>query len=262
LATFSAFLPLERDIVRILGLLLISSVILVLACTGHRSVPMSNHTNLVGDSSCGSDINIPDALKRLTSDDELLREQTRKILVDYSRRSPACRLTIVRALIEQMDKPNLNFSLDSSSFLLWSEGSLLLGELKAEQGIDLLIKHLDLNDGLFSSSMSHQPAVPGLTKMGTVAIPKLTIALRSHQNRKIRLAAALCLLGIGGSSARDALKDALGSQSDECVTRFIGLSLAILEETSVSDAASSKLSDVDAETNLRRELLVAFRCNN
>lgn len=249
---------------RILGLLLIASMIHVLACAHHQDVPMCDHAQLVklNNSPCGAEISVPDALGGLASNEELMRQQTKKTLVAYSRKSPSCRLTIVHALIEAMDKPNLNFLLDHSSFLLWTEGSLLLGELKAEEAIDLLIEHLDLNDGLFSASMSHQPAVLGLTKMGAVAIPKLSIALRSHQNRNIRLAAALCLLGIGGPSAMEALKGALKSQSDECVRRVIGLSLEIFGKGSVNNARSSKQSDIDTEINLRRQLLLAFRCNN
>src|SRR6185369_4616813 len=112
--------------------------------------------------------------------------------------SPACRTETISQLIRAMDKPNLSFVMDRPSYFLWLNGAVILGDLKAVECLDLLIEHLDLNDGFFSASMVHQPAILGIEKMGTLAVPKLRVALEQHPRREIRLATALCLADIGG----------------------------------------------------------------
>ena len=126
-----------------------------------------------------------------------------RISIDEARKSRECRDGVINELmraLKEADRQN-----DQSAFLLWARGSGILGELKAVESLNVLIDHLDLNDGLFSASMIHQPVVPTVEKMGWVAVPKLGFALRHHPNLDIRLAAALCLLDIGGSEALAAL---------------------------------------------------------
>lgn len=146
---------------------------------------------------------------------------------------------------------------DQSAFLLWARGSGILGELKAVEALDLLIDHLNLNDGLCSASMVHQPVVPAVESMGEVAISKLGFALKHHPNRDIRLATALCLADIGGSEALVVLKDALNSETDECVRRFITLSLPTRTEERKSDPQRS-----ENVGEVLRQRLLAFRCGN
>ena len=64
-----------------------------------------------------------------------------------------------------MNKPELNFVTDRSSYFLWRNGTAILGDLKAVESLDLLIEHLDASDGFFSASMVHQPAVLGIEKL-------------------------------------------------------------------------------------------------
>jgi len=148
-----------------------------------------------------------------------------------------------------MNIPDLNFELNGPSYFLWRRGATILGKLQAIEALDFLIDHLDLNDGFFSASMVHQPAVHGVEAMGSVAVPKLSLAVQHHMNRNIRLAAALCLVDIGGQAAMEALRAALHSESDSCVRRFIELSL------------EKPGTGIEAPELLRQRLM-AFRCDN
>jgi HEAT repeat protein len=176
-------------------------------------------------------------------------------LVASANDSPECRDEIINELVQEMKKGLVEYN--QSSFMLWKKGSAVLGELKAVETLDLLIDNLNLSDGLFSASMVHQPVVLAVEKMGVLAVPKLATALKSHSNRDIRLAAALCLLDIGGSEALDALKSALSSETDQCVRRFITLSLP-----DPADGTKSK-PRITAETGEKlMQRLLAFRCGN
>lgn len=104
--------------------------------------------------------------------------------------------------------------------------------------------------------MVHQPAILGVTGMGEVAVPKLDIALQQSANRNVRLAAAFCLVDIGGQEAMDALKQALRSESDQCVRRFISLSI----DKPVEKKSRPELTPNDTDVHWQR--LLAFRCNN
>jgi len=205
---------------------------------------------------CKDNIEIQLNVERLASD-EPEATQARERLLALGKGSPDCRTETISQLLRAMDKPNLSFVMDRPSYFLWLNGAVILGNLKAVESLDLLIEHLDANDGFFSASMVHQPAVLGIEKMGRLAVPKLRNALEHHPNRDIRLATALCLADIGGSEALVALKDALNSETDECVRRFITLSLPTRTEERKSDP---QLSENVGE--VLRQRLLAFRCGN
>ena len=110
-------------------------------------------------------------------------------------------------------------------FNLWLHGKDVLSALKAVETLDFLIDHLNESDGQFSASMIHQPAFAAVTSMGSAAVPKLAEALKHHSERDVRLTVALRLIEIGGDNATNALKEVAKTDSDECVRRFIELSL-------------------------------------
>lgn len=200
------------------------------------------------------------ALQKLSSGLPEDVEQARKVLLDYAKQSETCRARVVSALVSEMDR--VDFKLAASAYNLWREGARLLGDLKATESLDLLISHLDLNDGEFSTSMAHQPAVLGVIKMGPVAIPKLRAALLSNSNPKIRLTATLCLTAIGGQPAVDSIRRALRSETDQCVSDFMRVSLSVLAEDAKSRRRASKPTSVSADMNVRGELLSTFvRCS-
>jgi HEAT repeat protein len=216
---------------------------------------------------CSSEIDLKTAIKNLAVGDWAQADQTKKLLLDYSKRSQGCRKQIIDALVRAMTKPNLDFVSDQFSYSLWLRAGPILGDLKAVEALDLLIDHLDLNDGYFSASMVHQPAVLGVEAMGVLAVPKLSVALQQNSKRNIRLAAALCLMEIGGSDAMKSLKLALRSESDSCVNRFIRISIEITNNELKSKTRPAKESYtnesyINEQTDLRQQLLIALKCDN
>jgi HEAT repeat protein len=129
--------------------------------------------------------------------------------------------------MEAMDKPNLDLSRDQASANLWREGALLLGDLKATQSLDFLLSHIRMTDGEFSMTMTHQPALEGIVRMGSVAIPKLKRLLR-NQDWQSRHYAVYCLARIGGTQARSALQQAVVIESDSCVKHFMVVSIRMI----------------------------------
>ena len=83
--------------------------------------------------------------------------------------------------------------------------------------------------------------------MGPIAIPKLRVMLGS-QDPATRHDAVYCIAWIGGSSALRVLKQALPSESDKCLKRFIQASIKSL------DNKEKKLQG-------NGEWLPAFLCN-
>jgi HEAT repeat protein len=203
---------------------------------------------------CKNNIDIRINVERLASSAPEANQAVDRLL-SLGKDSPECRKETISELLRAMNKLDLDFETDRPSYLLWSNGAAILGDLKAVEALDLLIEHLNLNDGVFSASMAHQPAVLGIEKIGVAAVPKLRIALQHNPSRDIRLSAALCLADIGGTQAIDALKEALGSETDQCVRRFITLSLP-----SPTDQVNPEPRPPTGE--VLRQRLLAFRCGN
>jgi len=194
---------------------------------------------------CNSDFNLNDAIRnKLSSESYDEAGPASTAILQLAEKSSECRAEIVKALMQAMNQPDLDFIEDRPSYYLWSRGAAILGKLKAVESLDLLIDHLDQNDGQYSASMVHLPAFQGVKAMGAVAVPKLSQALRQNNNRDIRLAAVLCLFEIGGQDATEALKEALKSDSDPCVRRLIELNFESPTE------------------EVLKQRVFAFRCRN
>jgi hypothetical protein len=177
---------------------------------------------------CLAEADVMDALKKLSTGSQLEADHARDLLLENSKRAPICRKETIATLIRAMDRPNLDFRSDRESFDLWRGGVELLDDLKATEALDLLIKHLDKDNGKFSTTMSQQPALRGVINMGPVAIPKLEAVLRQSADPNMRRYAVYCITGIGGDAAINALQQALPYESDACVSRFISISIDVL----------------------------------
>jgi hypothetical protein len=151
-------------------------------------------------------------------------QTAQQLLRKKVRESSVCRQRIIAAVMKAMDKPNLDISRDQASADLWREGAVLLGDLKAVESLDLLLSHIKMTDGEFSMTMSQQPALDGIVRMGPLAIPRLKLLLRDDDSQT-RYYAVYCLYQIGGSSARRILQQALPTEVDQCVKRIIIVSL-------------------------------------
>lgn len=147
-----------------------------------------------------------------------------RLLRQSAKRSSACRLQVVAAVMGAMNKPNLDIRWDQGFANLWREGAVLLGDLKATQSLDLLLSHIKMTDGGFTLTMTHQPALEGIIRMGTLAVPKLKPLLES-KDWETRHYAVYCLFWIGGTSARRELERALPMETNQCVKKFMSVSL-------------------------------------
>ena len=72
-------------------------------------------------------------------------------------------------------------------FNIWRAGADVLGYLKATEAIDSLVAHLDFSSGIFSTTMSQQPALRTVTEIGESAFPKLSDVLRHHPDWRMRM---------------------------------------------------------------------------
>lgn len=216
---------------------------------------VSSNYSVVCDDESGD---IRTALQRLSSGEYTQIELARNTLLSYAKKSPACRKEVVAGLMQSMDKPDLNFERDLSDYFVWREGSQLLGEMNATEALDLLISHLDLTNGLHSASKVFQPAILGVRQMGPAAIPKLAVALQSPKAR-VRMAAAYCLTHIGGVSAMNALSHAQAGETNQCVARFISISLNTFSYKSKGRIAFDNKAP-QANVDARRNWLMAFEC--
>lgn len=248
---------------RVAAVFLVSMLALVIAAwqVTADSRYLRRYSNSIGENStqavlCKDNLDIRLNVERLASDVPDAKQAVERLLA-LGKGSPDCRNEAINQLLRAMNKQDLNFVADRSSYFLWRNGAAILGDLKAVESLDLLIEHLDLSDGFFSASMVHQPAILGIEKMGTLAVPKLRVALEHHPRREIRLATALCLADIGGTEAQAALKDALNTETNQCVRRFITLSLP-----NPTDEMRSNPHLSTNEGEILRQRLLAFRCGN
>lgn len=200
------------------------------------------------------------SLQQFSSGEYVPIKEARKLLLDYAKKSPACRRKIIGELVDSMDTHDLNFERQPSSYYLWREGSQLLGEMKAIEALDLLISHLDLTDGYHSASMVFQPAVVGVRQMGPAAVPKLAIALRESPRISVRMAAVHCLTDIGGLAAMHVLEQAQASETSNCVSHFISVSLTTYRYTSKFGRVLFSSGALQANTKVRQDWLTASEC--
>lgn len=207
--------------------------------------PANTSRRVPQNSECLSSGVLTNALKQLSeSNDEVQRAHN--TFIKAAGKSAGCKQQIVSLIMQAMDKPGLDIRRNQGDYYLWREGSTLLGELKATEALDLLILHMGMSDGEWSVSMVHQPALGGIIEMGPIAIPKLRVVLGS-QDPAMRHNAVYCIAQIGGPAAVRVLKQALPSESDKCIQRFIQASLKSL------DNEKNKLKD-------NGEWLPAFLC--
>jgi hypothetical protein len=189
---------------------------------------------------------VANALKQL-SESYNEAQSAHTTFIKAAGKSARCKQQIVSSIMQAMSKSGLDIRRNQGDYYLWREGSTLLGELKATEALDLLISHMGMSDGEWSVSMVHQPALGGIIEMGPIAIPKLRVMLGS-QDPATRHDAVYCIAQIGGPSAFRVLKQALPSESDKCVHRFIQASIKSL------DNKKNKLKDSG-------KWLPAFLCN-
>ena len=239
--------------IRIYILLLVSLAILTLSWHFRRESGSETGASLIASASAGPcEADIVSSYVRRLSSPRIEGSQAALRLLDLAKESAECRDAVINAVIRALNDADLEK--DNSAFNVWATGSAVLGDLKAVEAVDLLVAHLDVNDGLFSASMVHEPVVLAMVSMGEVGVPKLAVALKTNPKTKIRLAAAYCLGDIGGTEAIEAMRSALSTETKPCVRRFITLTLP-------NETRNSNRPITAADGELLRQRLMAYACN-
>jgi hypothetical protein len=106
---------------------------------------------------------------------------------------------VIRALLQSAEshdvlKHGRCFVLESK-LSYWRGVTNVFAELKAAEAVDLLIKTIHCGNGM-TGSFSEEPSLDALIKMGPIAAPQLTKALKREHNEYIRVQISRCVSSI------------------------------------------------------------------
>jgi HEAT repeat protein len=230
-----------KHILRLLALL--SVFVFVPIVSQYDKAPPVTPTRMLADRM--SNEQIGELIRRLYSLDAQMIEEAKTSLLKLARESDQDRDQIVVGLIAVLDNPSA-INIEISDNLSWVNSSTwyaaaeILGELRAEEAIDTLVKYIDFNDGVIGSSPNHFPALAALIKIGEPATPKLIEALSNSESvisawkASTRVKAARALGNIGGEEAKTALEQALLTETDETVILSIKSSLGAIRRGGIN----------------------------
>src|SRR5262245_35942313 len=96
-----------------------------------QDIQFNRHLSVLTASrmTCLSDNEIANEIRHLASGESAKVERARATLFNKSGESPECRKEIIGAVMNAMDRPNLDFNRDNNAYYLWLYGSSLLGDL-------------------------------------------------------------------------------------------------------------------------------------
>lgn len=164
----------------------------------------------------------------LSRDDQ--SEQAESELLAIAKLSTANRDRVVQDLIADVkthEELNQQQAVLSESFYFWFRATRIFSVLQAAEAIDVMIQCIHCGNEM-TGSLNVRPAFDALQSMGGLAVPKLSEALRQHPKSIVRAQAALCLGNIGGSTANEALGDALRSETDPNVIQQIKVGISTI----------------------------------
>lgn len=142
---------------------------------------------------------IQSLISSLSSENEQLRIEAEKELIRFGQESSEQRSKVIQSLLHsaeaQADLNNGRCFILGSRFSYWSSVTNVFAELRATEAIDLMIRTIHCGNG-WTGSLNEEPSFDALFKMGKVAIPQLSEALKheSNQYRKIELSHCLSLI--------------------------------------------------------------------
>ena len=132
----------------------------------------------------------------LSSEDDRVRTAAEKELIRLGQGSSEQRKRVIQELLQSVEKQddlrNGRCLVLGAKFSYWSSVTNIIAELKAVEAIDLLIKTIHCGNG-YSGSLNEEPSLDALIKMGRMAIPKLSKALKQEPNVYIRIRISHCL---------------------------------------------------------------------
>lgn len=221
-------------------------VALSMACTLKQAVvrPQNNQEEVATllHTLCPLEVDEPLALV-MTAPSEEIRSNVGKRLRGIAEESSQSRSQVIEALIQVVEHGPFR---EGSVAYRWIIAVKLLGELRATESIDTLVKNIGQTGDHMSSSMHYgpveialsdigEPAIPRLlealsddepmirqraistlARIGTPALPKLEEALLSL-NADTKCGAAWALAWIGGEEARFAIEGTIAIERDEAV---------------------------------------------
>ena len=195
------------------------------------------------------------------------RQDVRDSVLRIAKQTPETRSEVIEVLLQIVNDPKARDEFPIA--YRWTMAVDLLGELRATEAIDVLIRNLDRTGGNgLIISPSYRPVAEALAKIGEPAIPQLIEALASNDediryeaelalaemgkpakprmlealeqgDARIRGKVALVLAYIGGEDARAAIERAIEREEDRKVRQEI--KEALIEMHSVWGAAASRV---------------------
>lgn len=159
-----------------------------------------------------------------------VQTKVKRTLVAMAQGSDGLRGEIIQGLIlaiEQSEREQLDSRFGVAG---WRCAADVLGELRAAEAIDVLVRNLDY-EGLVTRCSSSAPLMKAVIKIGELSIPKLAEALSGH-NEIIRYRAGQALGEIGGEQGKAALEHALRSEKNNVVIISIERALSLISKNS------------------------------
>src|SRR6202158_3842137 len=205
------------------------------ARSGGSEQLLLSSTNGAAGGGCLSQSELAEAVNNLLI--ESAADQAQLLLINYGKKSSECKKQVVNELSSMMSK-HTEIGSDVTSDSAWRRGTEVIANLRPYEALDFLISNLTLHDGGIGSA--HLPATEAVIKIGSMAIPKLYSVLRNSPDRQTRLFAVYCIGFIGGRSALHALKNALPTESDPRINKFIRLTIDAFQNTKLPNHLTSK----------------------
>jgi hypothetical protein len=173
-------------------------------------------------------------IARLSSEEAHDREVAQRELLTFARASAANRDGLIQELLKDVgrhDELDGRHVVLTRTFDYWFIVTLIFLELRAEEAIDPMIKCIHCGNG-YSGSFGVRPAFDALQNMGSLAVPKLSLALKQQSDEDARSQVAICLGAIGGEEAKRALQQSLRTEASKDVLNSIKLGLRTIENES------------------------------
>jgi hypothetical protein len=131
----------------------------------------------------------------LSSENDELRKQAEKKLIDIGRQSATQRVDIINQLLraaESQDDLKTGKCYVLREFNYWMSVTNIFAELQATEAIDILITTIACGNG-YSGSLLVEPSMDALVKLGPITKSKLQQALRREKNQYVRIQLDHCL---------------------------------------------------------------------
>lgn len=160
-------------------------------------------------------------IERLRTTDVPQSAEIKSKLIYLASQSSENRSAIVDRLLKIAG--DLSLRDNPEDYGLWKNSVLILGELREESALAILVKCLDCNDGILNFKLDYFPASIAVRDIGPSAIPHLLKLIESkpEPRRLERYLAVLILNEIGGEKEEQFLRKQLSFEQDDRVVRVI-----------------------------------------